>query len=116
MNRHLSSDQISKCLIGDGSPEETQHARECSECGAELAGLESSLSQFRTSVRQWSDRVGSVAPVTPMDVTFAHQNGVPKSANYGNHLDHLMTPASLDVPFYKSLINGIKEMIRPPKL
>ena len=40
MNQHLSRDQISKCLIGDGSPQETQHVWECAACSAELARVE----------------------------------------------------------------------------
>ena len=56
MNSHLSKDQISKCLIGDGTPQETQHVSACAACSAELARLESSFSQFRGSVRHWSNR------------------------------------------------------------
>src|SRR4029077_18998322 len=52
---HLTSAQISKYLIGDGSPQETQHVLDCATCGGELARLESSFSQFRGSVRHWSD-------------------------------------------------------------
>ncbi|MEP6961244.1 MAG: energy transducer TonB [Acidobacteriota bacterium] len=33
-----------------------------------------------------------------------------------SHLDHLMTPSSLDTPFYLSLYTSIKELINPPKL
>ena len=56
MNRHLSSRQFSQWMIGEHTPREEHHVRECPECGAELARLESSLSIFRDSVRQWSDR------------------------------------------------------------
>jgi TonB family protein len=57
VNRHLSTQDISRCLIGEGLQSEARHARECAECGAELALLETSLGQFRHAVRQWGERV-----------------------------------------------------------
>jgi protein TonB len=51
MTMHLSSQQISQYLVGDLTPAEEVHAHECSQCGARLARLESSLSHFRSSVR-----------------------------------------------------------------
>ncbi len=48
---HLSPQQISQYLVGDITPEQEVHAHECSQCGARLARLESSLSHFRSSVR-----------------------------------------------------------------
>jgi periplasmic protein TonB len=48
---HLSSKQISQYLAGILTPEQEVHAHECSQCGARLARLESSLSHFRGSVR-----------------------------------------------------------------
>jgi hypothetical protein len=47
-------------MIGQHTPQEEHHVRECPECSAELARLEGSLSLFRGSVRQWSDRQSSV--------------------------------------------------------
>ena len=68
MNPHLSSEQISKCLIGGGAPRETQHVRECAACSAELGRLESSFSQFRGSIRHWSDRVSVTDGAIPWNV------------------------------------------------
>ena len=51
MNQHLSPQQISQYLVGDLTPEQEVHAHECPQCGARLAHLESSLSHFRSSVR-----------------------------------------------------------------
>ena len=59
MNRHLSSSEISRWMIGEHTPQQEHHVRECPECSAELARLEASLSLFRDSVRQWSDRQSS---------------------------------------------------------
>jgi periplasmic protein TonB len=52
---HLSSEQISNCLIGAATPEETRHAGECRACRAELERLETALARFRSSVRQLSN-------------------------------------------------------------
>ena len=68
MNPHLSGAQISKCLIGDASPRETQHVWDCATCGAELARLESSFSHFRSSIRHWSDRVSVTDGAVPWSV------------------------------------------------
>lgn len=48
---HLSADQISEYLIGDLTPELEAHAGQCALCEARLARLESSLSHFRSAVR-----------------------------------------------------------------
>lgn len=55
MNNHLSPDQISKWALGEDSPEERQHGRECPECRAELDRLQDALSSFRSSVLQWAE-------------------------------------------------------------
>ena len=102
MNQHLSSKEISKYLIGDATSEEAQHAHECTACGDELALLESSLSLFRGSVRQWSDRVsGDAYQIVGM---------------VDGHLNRLLTPGSLDTPWYRDIFRSIKDAIHPPKL
>ena len=49
--RHLSSQEISRYLVGDLPVELETHAHVCKACEERLAHLESSLSQFRSSVR-----------------------------------------------------------------
>jgi periplasmic protein TonB len=56
MTGHLSSRQFSKILIGDAAAEESQHARECLACGAEVERLESALGSFRGAVHEWAER------------------------------------------------------------
>lgn len=56
MNQHLSSEQIARWMAGQHTPGEEQHARQCPECGAELARMEAALALFRGSVRQWSEQ------------------------------------------------------------
>jgi protein TonB len=68
MNRHLSGEQISKCLAGDGTPQETQHVGDCAVCSAELARLESSFSQFRGAIRHWSDSRSVTDGAVPWNV------------------------------------------------
>jgi TonB family protein len=59
VNTHLSAPQISECFMGAADPSLEQHARECVECGAELALLADSLSRFRGAVARWSNHVDS---------------------------------------------------------
>lgn len=49
---HLSSQDISRYLVGDLTPDLERHAHDCAQCGARLTHLEASLSQFRSSVRK----------------------------------------------------------------
>ena len=65
MNPHLSGEQISKCMIGEATPRESQHVSSCATCGGELALLQSSFSQFGGSVREWSDRLNVSDAVVP---------------------------------------------------
>ena len=55
MSEHLSPEQIANCLIGDSSPEEQTHVKDCPTCGAELEGLRKSFSLYRESTHRWSD-------------------------------------------------------------
>ena len=55
MSQHLSSPEVSQWMIGERTPQQEQHVRQCSQCGAELARLEASLALFRGSVRHWSE-------------------------------------------------------------
>jgi hypothetical protein len=56
MSQHLSARQISQWMIGERTPQQERHVRECLECGAELARMEAALGLFRGSVRHWSGR------------------------------------------------------------
>ena len=116
MNPHLSREQISKCLIGDGTPQETQHVRKCSACSAELVRLELSFSRFRSSVRHWSDQVSGAADAARSNVTSGYIAKEYWTVNYENHLERLLVPASVELPWYKGIVLSIKEMIHPPKL
>ena len=49
MSRHLSSEQISRWVMGEHGAFEEEHVRDCPECRAEVARLESVLAQFRSS-------------------------------------------------------------------
>jgi periplasmic protein TonB len=102
---HLSKDQISQCLIGDGTPQETEHVWKCAACSAELARLESSFSQFRSSVRNWSDR--------EYQRIWAKEDTI---VNCENHLERLLVPASIELPWYKGIVLSVRELIHPPNL
>ena len=105
MSRHLSWQQISKCLIGDGTPEEARHARECSACRAVMLRVESSLSELRGSVREWSEEL-------------AQRNSKEEvaSVNPNQHLERLLMPVSFDTPWYRTVLESIRQVIDPPHL
>ena len=107
MNQHLSSEQISRYLAGDATLEEAVHARKCTVCSSQVARLSSPLSLFRSAVRDWSDNVnvipGTAAPYAAVGDT-------------DSHLDRLLAPATLDVPWYRSLAQGIRELFCPERL
>ena len=63
MNTHLTSQQISECVFGEGSREAELHVRECSLCQADLSQFEASLKGFRDSVRHWSEQ--QIPPFLP---------------------------------------------------
>ena len=65
MNSHLSPEQISRWMMGERTPLEEQHVRECQLCAAEVAGFQSALAAFRGSVREWSDQQIAMKPVRP---------------------------------------------------
>jgi len=50
MRAHLSSEQISRWMAGDCTPEADRHLRECPRCAAETARLKTLLGEFRSSV------------------------------------------------------------------
>ena len=52
MNRHLSEDQIARCVVGEAAGSEVQHARECLECGGELNRFRKSLALFQNSIQE----------------------------------------------------------------
>jgi periplasmic protein TonB len=81
---HLSSEQISKYLMGASASGEALHARECRDCRAELERLEAALAQFRSSVRQWSERAAS-APVYRVDQLYRGNEAI---AGLGSVLIH----------------------------
>lgn len=64
MNRHLTEDQIARCIVGQANVEEVQHARDCPECGAELGRFSKSLDLFQCSIRERiNDRIAIVPTV-----------------------------------------------------
>jgi hypothetical protein len=55
MTNHLSSEQISRLLGGDGTSAEGQHAGSCAECERELSRVQETLLAFSHSVRHWAE-------------------------------------------------------------
>src|SRR5262249_4457548 len=107
MNQHLSSEQISKYLAGGATLDEAVHARKCDICSAEIARLNSRLSLFRSAVRGWSDSVNAVPGSAAMYEV---------AGNTDSHLDRMLPPPALDIPWYQSLAQSIRELVYPVKL
>jgi hypothetical protein len=59
MTNHLSSEQISRLLAGDGTSAEEQHAGSCAECERELSRLRETLLAFSHSVQHWAEAQAS---------------------------------------------------------
>ena len=59
MTNHLSSEQISRLLAGDGTSAEEQHAGSCAECERELSRVRETLLAFSHSVQHWAEAHGS---------------------------------------------------------
>ena len=55
MSNHLSQEEFAKCIVGQSARAELQHIRECPQCSTELERFNSTLSQFRTVVRDRID-------------------------------------------------------------
>jgi hypothetical protein len=55
MKSHLTSGQISDWVLGARSRPITRHLHSCAVCQKEVARLEETLAQFRTSVRDWAE-------------------------------------------------------------
>ncbi|HEX4809372.1 MAG TPA: hypothetical protein VH325_10600 [Bryobacteraceae bacterium] len=53
--QHLTQDQISAWLLGERSAKSLEHIRSCSSCHAEVLLLGTTLLDFRSSVREWSE-------------------------------------------------------------
>lgn len=65
MNRHLSEDQIARCIVGQATIAEVHHARECTDCGAELNRFNKSVALFQGSVQeQIKDRIAQIPSIT----------------------------------------------------
>jgi anti-sigma factor RsiW len=54
MIQHLTAEQISQWLMGYRTALIEQHLALCPECRAELSQMESTLTQFRGAMRDWS--------------------------------------------------------------
>lgn len=75
MSRHLSSEQISRWVMGEREAPEEEHVRDCTDCRTELSRLESVLAQFRSSA------LGVVAqPLPPANFDFLSATERPRRA------------------------------------
>ena len=104
MKKHLSDKGVSMYMIGEIGMEERRHAEECAACQARIARLAGSLSQFRGAVREWSDRAQANGRAVELRWTVIPPAG---------HLDRLLLPPSLEMPWYLSLWSNLSDLLRP---
>jgi len=57
MNRHLSSEDISRWLLGERTLDGESHARHCGACRGEIERVQKTFSLFRESGQLWSAHV-----------------------------------------------------------
>jgi anti-sigma factor RsiW len=69
MIAHLSSEQLSECILGQPSPVVAQHVEQCPACRAELVNFREALGEFRGAVRTWSDEQAKAVLAIPASVT-----------------------------------------------
>ncbi len=61
MIAHLSSEQLSECILGQPSLIVARHVQDCPACRAEVANFGEALGEFRGSVRAWSEHRANAA-------------------------------------------------------
>jgi anti-sigma factor RsiW len=61
MIAHLSSEQLSECLLGQPSPVVARHIQDCPACRAEVSNFGEALGEFRGAVRAWSEHRANAA-------------------------------------------------------
>ncbi len=55
MSRHLTSEETSRWIIGERTPEAQRHVAECAQCRGEVDHVENAFRQFRDSAQGWSE-------------------------------------------------------------
>jgi len=55
MIAHLSSEQLSECILGQPSLIVARHLQDCAACRVELVRFREALGEFRGAVRAWSE-------------------------------------------------------------
>ncbi len=93
-------------LIGNVSVEEHEHLEGCPACKTRIASLIASLADFRGAVRDWSEQSGVKDRATEM-----HWTVIPAT----DHLQRLLLPSSLQMPWYRSLWGNFREFLRPER-
>jgi hypothetical protein len=69
LSKHLSSEQLSECILGQPSPMLAQHVQDCAVCQAELGNFREALGEFRGAVRAWSNDQANAALDIPAPVS-----------------------------------------------
>jgi anti-sigma factor RsiW len=68
MIAHLSSEQLSECILGQPSPIVARHVEDCPACCAELIQFREAIGEFRGAVRGWSEDQANQALAMPAPI------------------------------------------------
>ncbi|MEO8594584.1 MAG: energy transducer TonB [Candidatus Solibacter sp.] len=98
---HLSEKGVSMYLIGDASVEEQQHTAECPACQSQIAALSLPLSHFREAMHTWTGNATAKDRAAELRWTV-----IPAA----DHLERLLLPASLEVPWHRSVAGGFRDL------
>jgi TonB family protein len=78
--------------------------RQSAACRTTVEGITQPLAQFRGAVRSWSDRASVKDRAAEL-----HWMVIPAT----DHLARLLPLSTLDVPWYRSLWSGLRELLQP---
>jgi TonB family protein len=73
------------------------------------------LPWYKSIVRGVKDLINP-PKLPPLEITSKPLDLGNPSADTDVHLQHFLVPASIELPWYKGVVQGIKELINPPKL
>jgi len=101
--KHLSSDEITAYLIGDRTPGQQQHVRECAECRTEIERLERPLAWFGSAVKRWSDQQAESWSGSRRPDQSLHAGSRWRSLRLPSAIAAMVLFALAVVPIYRSL-------------
>ena len=98
---HLSSEQMSECILGPAGSDAARHLAECPACRAEFATLREAIGEFRGAVRYWSEREAQSVLVVPARTEETRSWIAAHQLAFALALATIFLLASILVPWYQ---------------